>query len=165
MIPVEMQPEPSGFPERVRAPGKRFLSQIAKPTYKQWRGKEYWREVLPDMRKAYKGVCSYSASWIPHSTGNHSIDHFIPKSQHPELAYEWDNYRYASARFNSRKGTHLIVDPFELQSKSFVIDFNSFLIKPNPEFSTKEQQSLRETIKRLKLNDDEDLVRERKEWY
>lgn len=165
MIPVEMQPEPSRFPEQVRSPGKRFLSQVTKPTSQQWSGKEYWRKVLPDMRKAYKGVCSYSASWIPHSTGTHSIDHFIPKSRQPELAYEWDNYRYSSLRFNARKGTHSVVDPFKLLPNSFVLDFNSFLIKPNPEFSTKEQQSLRETIKRLKLNDDEDLVRERKEWY
>ena len=161
MIPVEMQPEPSGFPERVRSPGKRFLSQIAKPTPEQWRGKDYWRRVLPDMRKAYKGVCSYSASWIPHSTGNHSIDHFIPKSRQPELAYEWDNYRYSSLRFNARKGTHSVVDPFKLLPNSFVLDFRSFFIKPNPKLSPKEQKTLQETIKCLKLNDDEDLVVER----
>ncbi len=161
MIPVEMKPEPSNFSKQVRNPGKQFLSENSNPSSQQWRNREYWQRVLPDMREAYNGICAYSASWIPYSTGNHSIDHFIPKSQQPELAYEWENYRYASARFNSRKGMHAVVDPFKLLPKSFILDFSSFFIKPNPKLSVKEQHSLRETIERLKLNDDEDLVIER----
>lgn len=161
MISVQLQQEPPEFSQRVRIPGKRFLSENSSPTSRQWRNREYWQRVLPNMRKAYKGICAYSASWIPHSTGNHSIDHFIPKSRQPELAYEWDNYRYSSARFNSRKGTHSVVDPFKLLPNSFVLDFRSFFIKPNPKLPLEEQQPLRETVKRLKLNDDEDLILER----
>lgn len=166
MIPVEPQPEPGNFSERVKGPGEKFLSEIAFPTSQQWLGKEYWQRVLPDMRKAYSGICSYSATWIPHSTGNHSIDHFIPKSQKSNLAYRWNNYRYVSARFNSRKGTYKIFDPFKLQPGYFIIDFDSFFIKPNLEIeiSPVHQQLLWDTIKHLKLNDDEDLVAERQAW-
>ncbi len=164
MIPVEIQPEPHDFSERVRTPGKEFLSEIANPTSQQWRGKEYWQRVLLGMRKAYNGICAYSAFWIPYSTGNHSVDHFVPKSKKPELAYEWDNYRYASARFNSRKGTHKIVDPFKLLPGWFILDFRTFFVKPNPELSAKQRQPLWETIEHLKLNDDEDLVAERQVW-
>jgi hypothetical protein len=165
MIPVQAQPESIHFSKQVRIPGQQFLSKIPKPTYQQWRGREYWQRVLPDMRKAYDSICAYSAFWIPHSTGNHSIDHFIPKSKQPSLAYEWHNYRYVSARFNSRKGTHNIVDPFKLLSGWFRLDFKSFLIKPNSELSANQKDKLWKTIKHLKLNDDEDLVIERQTWY
>ncbi len=165
MIPVSMQPEPIHFTEQVRTPGQKFLAEVPKPSYQEWRGKEYWQRALPDMRQAYNSICAYSAFWIPHSTGNHSIDHFIPKSTRPHLAYEWHNYRYVSARFNSRKGTHSIVDPFKLQSGWFILDFHSFLIKPNPALSSVQKDKLWETIKYLKLNDDEDLVIERQTWY
>ncbi|MCI5147249.1 MAG: hypothetical protein D3923_17410 [Candidatus Electrothrix sp. AR3] len=165
MIPVVKQPPPPDFSEQVEIPGSRFLKQIAKPTSKQWQGKEYWQRVLPEMRKAYKGICAYSASWIPHATGSHSIDHFHPKSQFPELAYVWDNYRYASARFNSRKGTHIIVDPCTLLPGWFILDFKTFFVKPNPELSSKQRQPLGETIELLKLNKDDDLVSERQAWY
>jgi 5-methylcytosine-specific restriction endonuclease McrA len=165
MIPVQAQPESIHFSKQVRIPGQQFLSKIPKPTSQQWRGREYWQRVLPDMRKAYDSICAYSAFWIPHSTGNHSIDHFIPKSKQPSLAYEWHNYRYVSARFNSRKGTHTIVDPFKLLQGWFRLDFKSFLIKPNSEVSANQKEKLWETIKHLKLNDDEDLVIERQTWY
>ncbi len=161
MIPVKPQPEPERFKERVKAPGKRFLDQVPRPTSKQWKGKEYWQKVLPDMRAAYDGICAYSAHWIPYSTGNHSIDHFEPKSTSPDLAYEWTNFRYVSARFNSRKGTRAILDPFELQPDWFVIDFGSFLIKAHPSLSPAQQKSVQQTIEYLKLNADDDLVDER----
>lgn len=165
MMPVDSQPEPIHFTEQVRTPGQKFLREVPKPTSQQWRGKEYWQRALPDMRQAYNSICAYSAFWIPHSTGNHSIDHFLPKSEQPQLAYEWHNYRYVSARFNSRKGTHTIVDPFLLQPGWFLLDFNSFFIKPNPERTSAQKHKLWETIKHLKLNDDEDLVIERQTWY
>jgi hypothetical protein len=76
MIPVATQAEPINFTKQVRIPGQQFLSKVAKPTSLQWRGKEYWQRALPDMRRAYKSICAYSGFWIPHSTGNHSIDHF-----------------------------------------------------------------------------------------
>lgn len=165
MIPVEFQPEPEDFVERVKKVGMQFLAQVPHPSSQQWQGREYWQRVLPDMRRAYSGVCAYSAHWIPHSTGNHSIDHFIPKSQQPDLAYEWKNFRYVSARFNSRKGTKLILDPFELQPDWFIIDFKSFLIHPNPGIASDQQAQVHETIQCLKLNSDDDLVAERQAWF
>ena len=165
MIPVEASPEPTSFQEKVRLPGGRFLAEVPNPTTSQWKSRAYWQRMLPDMRKAYKGICSYSSLWIPHSTGNHSVDHFIPKSQEPYLAYEWNNYRYASARFNSRKGLHPIADPFQLFPDSFVLNFKSFFILPNPILESFQKQQLLDTIEYLKLNDDDDLVNERQDWY
>ncbi len=164
MIPVKPQPEPNNFFETVSNPGNAFLRIIHRPLEKEWTGNEYWRNVLPEMRSAYKRVCAYCAHWIPHSTGTHSIDHFIPKSVSPHLAYEWSNFRYVSAKFNSRKGIKVILDPFKIQGGWFIIDFTSFLIKPNPHLLPEQKQQILDTINILKLNSDERLVQERQGW-
>lgn len=164
MIPVQPQPEPQDFNERVRVPGKQFLAEVPTPTTKQWEDKEYWRRALPDMRKAYKSICTYCAHWIPHSTGNHSIDHFIPRFQEPKLAYEWSNFRYVAARFNSRKGIRVILDPFTLSPNWFTLDFISSFVKPNPDLLPNQKEAVQKTIDYLKLNDDDDLVKEREAW-
>lgn len=163
MIPVIRQPEPADFDQQVRQPGLLFLMEDPQP--RRWQGKEYWQRALPDMRRAYQSICAYCATWIPHSTGSHSIDHFIPKSRVAALAYEWSNFRYVSARFNSRKGTQTIVDPLVIAPGSFVLDFTTFLILPNPELPPDQKEEIRRTIEILRLNDDEDLVVERQTYF
>ncbi len=93
-----------------------------------------------------------------------SIDHFIPKSKNPSLAYKWSNFRYASSRFNSRKGARAILDPFTLQEGWFTLDFSSCLVKPGADMPPDQKNPVISTINILKLNDDEDLVEERKAW-
>ncbi len=120
------------------------------------------------MRSAYHSVCAYSAHWISPATGGHSIDHFVPKSSRPDLAYEWSNYRYVSAKFNARKGTRSILDPFRLESNWFILDFDSFLIKPNPSLATDYKAAVQNTIDILRLNDDEDCIELRQDcvyWF
>jgi len=160
-----MQAEPERFDARVRVPGNAFLTGVPQPTTAQWSKHAYWQKALPDMRNAYGAICAYCATWIPHSTGTHSVDHFIPKSQDTRLAYEWSNFRYVSARFNSRKGTRVILDPFELLPDWFVIDFKTFFIKPNADLSLSQRESVSQTVKVLHLNDDDDLVDEREGWF
>jgi 5-methylcytosine-specific restriction endonuclease McrA len=167
MIPVQQQPEPEDFSERVRRPGKAFLRRVPHPTNKQWRGREYWRRALPDMRIAYKCVCAYCAHWISSATEGHTIDHFVPKAGHPGLAYEWSNFRYVALKFNARKGTRSILDPFRLEPNWFILDFDSFLVKPNPDLRSDQRTAVQRTIDILKLNDDEDCVELRQycvEW-
>ncbi|MCP4370629.1 MAG: hypothetical protein GY797_21330 [Deltaproteobacteria bacterium] len=165
MIPVQPKPEPENFDQRVGKPGANFLKEVPQPTNSQWKGKEYWQKVLPDMRRAYYCTCAYCAQWIPHGTGNHSIDHFLPRSKYPELAYEWSNFRYVSSRFNSRKGIRTILDPFQIEEGWFVLDFISFFIEPDSNLPTNIQDAIRETIEVLRLNKDEDLVKERQTWF
>ena len=163
MIPVQPQPEPQDFSERVREPGAAFLNKIPHPTTKQWEGKEHWRRVLPDMRKSYNDICAYSAHRISRVTGGHSIDHFVPRVSQPDLAYEWSNFRYASSKLNARKGTHIILDPFQLEPDWFVLDFDSFLVKPNLNLTPEQKAAVQNTIDVLKLNDDEGCVELRQE--
>ncbi len=165
MIPVKLQPEPKNFDEQVRKPGNDFLKQTSKPISEDWKGKEYWQKALPEARAVYKGICAYSALWIPHSTGNHSIDHFVPKSLNPQLAYEWDNFRYVAARFNSRKGKRAILDPFSLELDWFILNFGTFFVHPNPLLTESQKNKVRQTIDYLQLNGDDEMVAEREAYY
>lgn len=161
MIPVQPQPEPEDFAERVKKPGVVFLRQVPHPTTGQWKGKEYWRRALHDMRTSYNGVCAYSALWI---SPDASVDHFVPRVRRPDLAYEWSNFRYTALKFNARKGTHTILDPFRLELDWFILDFDSFLIRPNSHLTSEQKALVQNTIDILKLNDDEDCVELRQDW-
>lgn len=165
MIPIQMMPVPSDFDNKVRRFGQAFLSSNPKPTSSQWHRKDYWRYALMDLRTAYHETCAYCAQWIPYSTGAHTVDHFIPKSQQSTLAYEWSNFRYASSRFNGRKGTQEILDPFQLEYGWFTLDFITFLIKPSRSIDPNLKIKIKHTIDVLKLNTDQRLVNERREWY
>ncbi|HHC24567.1 MAG TPA: hypothetical protein ENK58_04020 [Desulfobacterales bacterium] len=165
MIPVRPEPEPENFELRVREPGFKFLREVPEPTGSQWKGREYWQRSLPNMRKAYRCICAYCAQWIPYGTGNHSVDHFLPKNEYPEIAYEWSNFRYVSSRFNARKGTNRILDPFQIKEGWFVLNFLSFLIRPESALPPDTKKAVLNTIRILRLNEDEDLVAERQSWF
>ncbi|MBC5793702.1 MULTISPECIES: hypothetical protein [Sphaerospermopsis] len=155
MIPIKPQPEPDDFDEKVRKKGEEFLSKVPNPEKKDWTNRDYWRRALPDLYKACNHICVYSAEWIPYQTGSPAVDHFIPKSVKPELAYEWDNFRLICSKINSNKGTkEEIIDPFFLPIDSFILDFPSMVIKPNPNLLEPLKKRVIYTIKELKLNEE-----------
>jgi hypothetical protein len=83
MIRVSPQPEPNSFSEKVRNPGQLYLREVPFP--KSWDNREYWRKMLPELYNAYAGICAYSAEWIPLTTGDPTVDHYVPKSTAPQL--------------------------------------------------------------------------------
>lgn len=166
MIPVTPQPEPEDFHKLVRIPGKKFLKKCSgsQITSKEWRGHSYWRDVSLPLYYAYNCVCAYTAQWIPISSVP-NVDHFIPKSVKPELAYEWSNYRLAFSRANTLKREFQdVLDPFTISEGWFLIDFPSLLIKPNTDLPVDDQRKVRATIERLQLNEFQPIVDERNEW-
>jgi hypothetical protein len=91
-----------------------------------------------------------------------SVDHFQPKSTHPNLAYEWNNFRLAHQKINSYKGDKTgLLDPFHIQPGWFTLDFASSHVKPNPATSPAVQTSVTHTITTLRLNTDDSLVQMR----
>ena len=167
MIPVKPQPEPDIFDELVRVPGKRFLKKASgtKLTNKQWQYHDYWKNIRTHLYKAYDGVCAYNAHWIPKGSSVPNVDHFIPKSVKPELAYEWSNYRLASHLANALKGERInILDPFCIGQNWFFLDFPSLLVRPNPELSPEIQKQVQDTIDHLHLNEKQAIVEERNNW-
>lgn len=164
MKPVEKRPEPNDFQERVAKKGQKFLNQNPNPSASEWRNRSYWREVLPDLWHAYRGVCAYSCQYIPY-IADRSVDHFIPKSIAPEKAYDWDNFRLATVKMNSRKGNATdVVDPFIINEGTFHLLFPQMLIRPNSDLPTEVKDQVLRTIERLKLNSDDAMVKYRLQW-
>jgi hypothetical protein len=165
VIPIKPQPEPDDFDEKVRKPGLAFLSKVPNPKTKDWKNRDYWRRSLRDLYDACNHICAYSAQWISRPEGSPTVDHFLPKSAKPELAYEWHNFRLACLTLNNKKRTELdVIDPFELPVNSFILDFPSLIIKPNPELLYPLKGRVISTINRLELNDYDKCIDGRLEW-
>jgi hypothetical protein len=153
MIPVMAAPEPPTFDSTVRQPGLRFLAKLAVP--RNWKNRDYWTAAIPDLRQAYSSTCCYSAEWIPSVTGNSSVDHFVPRAERPDLAYEWSNFRLAAARLNARKGaTRGILDPFQIGEQWFALDFPSLLVKRGDALPPQFEEAFTLTVRTLRLNDE-----------
>ena len=159
MIPVAPQPEYAEFDEQVRQPGLAFLERIARPTSTEFRRHNFWRKAMRHLYAAYSGTCAYTTMYL---VDGGTIDHFLPKSACPRMAYEWSNYRLARQKVNVRKGkTVEVVDPFEVGTGWFVLDFPSCLIRPGREVSAILRKRINATINILQLNADDFLVQER----
>lgn len=160
MIPIPKQPEPAGFNSNVRKRGAAFLKANPAPLSHDFKAHQYWKWAATELYEAYHRTCAYSCVYIPMSPG--TIDHFVPKTRRPDLAYEWDNYRLALHRMNMYKADRTdIADPFAVRSGWFVLDFPSCLVRPGANLTPDEQRLVQTTISALKLNDDDGLVQER----
>lgn len=165
MIRVERTDPPDEFEERVAEPGRNFLESCPNPTTKQFQTHNYWIRVKGQLHKKNSGICAYSCHYIATDTGSDTVEHFIPKKPNPSHAYVWENYRLVCGRLNGRKGMYQdVIDPFDVETGMFVLDFPSLLVKPSPNLSLVITQEVRQTILRLKLNDDESCVRARSEY-
>jgi hypothetical protein len=163
MIPVQRQPEPASFVKKVKTPGDRFLGVHPHPA--SWKGREYWQKIINELWDAYSGVCAYACHWIPPDTGGSTVEHFIPKSVNPGLAYRWDNYRLVCSRLNGRKSDFQdVLDLFTLQDGWFHLGFPSLIVVPNPALPDADKTRVRATIARLKLNDDPTCLKARQVW-
>ncbi len=165
MIFVERQIEPGEFDERVRQPGKNYLETNPNPTSCEFSNHSYWRKISGKLHSGYDGICAYTCHRIWRDTGWGTVEHFVPKSVHPQLAYEWSNYRLVCGRLNGRKGKHQdVIDPFLINEVMFVIDFPSLLIKPYDQLSDDRTQQVHDSIHRLKLNENETNVSARQTY-
>ena len=159
--------EPATFDQDVRGPGALFLAIARAPTAAAWRNNNYWRRAHQDLYRGSNGVCVYSGSFTPRASGRavdhaSSIDHFVPKSHDPALAYEWSNFRLCRALLNQRKGDNRdVLDPVTLPGRWFVLDLVTFRIEPNDGLAEPNRRAVLDSIRRLCLNDDDDLVDER----
>ena len=156
MIPVVMQPEPDNFDIDVRQPGKSILSTNPTISDSFWKRHSYWGRISKDLYNLYRGICAYTGEWFPRTTTRASLDHFIPKSIAPSLAYEWSNYRLTTQKVNeNKKGHTIIADPFEVRSGWFVLSLPGCYIVPGENLSSDEHFLVEQTINILKLNNDD----------
>lgn len=165
MIKISLHAPPAKYYSRVRKPGLKYLRHKPHPTASEFRRHAYWSEIHDDLYQDYKGICAYCASWTPRTPSKRldhtSVDHFLPKSLNPYLAYEWDNFRLCRSRLNANKADQLtVIDPLYVTNGWFALDFATFLIIANDSIPTYIQFHVDESISTLGLNVD-DYVNER----
>lgn len=114
MIHFERTSEPAEFDSQVRQPGQTWLEN-----HREGRPKDFWTPFKSDLADEFQNLCAYSAMYEPVGTVDHYLSCANPASRH--LAYEWTNYRYASAWVNSSKKNvdDTVLDPFEVADDWF----------------------------------------------
>ena len=161
MIRVPPKPEYAAFNAEVRVPGKRFLRRNPNPSSKDFGKHNYWKHAKRELHRAYLR-CAYTSRRV--RGDGVSVDHFLPKSKHRWLAYEWDNYRLARPMLNRNKGdSEQVVDPFHVRNGWFILECPSCLIRPGHNLTGNTRQGVVSTIRVLKLNSPE-LAAERCRW-
>ena len=158
MIPFSRTPEPAHFDERVRQPGMAWLARAQAKD----RPPAYWRRVAPDVREAFRSLCAYAAMYVPDGV----VDHFRPLRHHPQLAYAWSNYRYASHLMNAIKGdAQGLLDPFDVRQGWFELLLPSLQLVVSDRVPPRWRALADHTLVRLRLRDDERILRWRQQWY
>lgn len=155
MIRVARSKAPKGF-ARVRQRGCGWLSR--NPTGDP---PSYWREALPELRKAFTERCGYSAMHDLVGT----VDHFVPRARDRSLAYDWTNLRYASHWINASKGDQEgIIDPFEVEDGWFEVILPSLQLVVSDDAPAHIRKQLQSTLDRLPIGHDERIISQRRAW-
>lgn len=159
MIRVLPKPEYAAFNADVRVPGIRFLQANPNPPSRNF--PNYWNRAKSELRQAYE-CCAYTSRMV--RGDDVSVDHFLPKTKYPHLAYEWDNYRLARPKLNRNKAdSEDVVDPFHVRNGWFFLECPTCLIHPGNNLSRTTRDEVTTTIGVLKLNSPE-LAAERCRW-
>lgn len=160
MIPVQLQPEPSDFDQKVRQPGRAWLVKnqinLNQPPSDASKLPPFWQKMTEQLWESYSGVCAYLAIYFEFATGAASTDHFIAKSSLAGQAYEWANYRLSCLGPNRNKNKFDdVLDPFEINEQTFELNLVNGEIKPSQTLSADMQFAAQKTIDRLKLDNDQ----------
>lgn len=177
MIPVVAAAEPASFERKVRQRGLEAIRELVgesrsrkrpgpprKGAAKYARREDiptnvfptYWREALPDLHKAYRGLCAYLAMYLEPSTGSATVDHFIARGERWDLVYEWSNYRLAAGSINGRKTDRQIsVDPFTLRAGTFELELVELQVIVSAAVIGEDREAAEAAIEILGLNQPE----------
>lgn len=157
-----LEPEPDAFDKRCRKKGAAWLDKNPKLTRKQKRPKDYWSPFRITLSVAFSDRCAYGAMYDPNGT----VDHFKSVSNDETLAYEWKNYRYCTGWINSSKNScPEVIDAFEVEDDWFEVILPSLqLVAIDKNIPASCRDRVENALKKLHLQDDERIVRQRREW-
>ena len=163
MIRFTLSKEPPEFEVRCRKRGRKWLQD--NPGY-DGRPYDYWSEFEPPLRVAFRRLCAYCAMRVMKA----NVDHFIPISilkerKEDQRAYEWDNLRYGEGILNQKKGTCIILDPFEVQNDWFQVLLPSMQLVLTDKVPSRLRKLADFTLTRVGLGHSEVVVRYRQEWF
>lgn len=151
--------EPPEFDQKARQPGNNWLAKNPN----NLRPRDYWSPFKSNLADGFGNLCGYSVMYEPVGT----VDHYLSCENYPNLAYEWSNYRFASAWINSSKRTldDQVLDPFQVGEDWFEIILPSLQLILTNKVPPAERQRAEFTLQRLRLRDDERVIRQRQQWY
>jgi len=160
MIPIARVPEPKSFDTKVRKPGRKW----SKVNPKAARPKPLWEYCIQPLRDGFGDLCGYAA--MLDATGG-TVDHYLSYKNHPQLAYEWSNYRFASAALNASKknADNSVLDPYEVGAGWFEILLPSLQMRTTNVVPAELREKAEFTLRRLNLRDGERIVRWRQKWH
>ncbi len=159
MIRFEPVPEPEDFKSKAETPGNAWLAN--NPT---GRPRDFWSPFKGTLGTGFRNLCAYSAMYEPVGT----VDHFVSCDEDRTKAYEWSNYRYASGWVNSSKQNLKsadIFDPFQVEDGWFEIILPSLQLVVSDAVPPDLRAKAGFVLQRLRLRDDERVIRQRREWY
>ena len=161
MIRFAHVPEPAYFDRQARVPGNAWLD--ANPDKKK-RPRDFWTPFKGELARGFRNLCAYSAMYEPVGT----VDHFVSCHEDRSKAYEWENFRYCAAWINSSKGNvpaGELLDPFEIRNGWFDIHLPSLQLRVSDTIPAELRARAEYVLDRLRLRDDERVMRQRAEWY
>jgi hypothetical protein len=159
MIHFERPPQPPKFSERCHQRGNQWLEEHPNVV----RPKDYWTEFKPELTDGFSNLCAYTVMYTPNGT----VDHYLSWKNYRHLAYEWTNYRFCAGWMNSSKSNadDTVIDPFHVQDGWFEIILPSLQLRITDQVPAQLSQKAEYTLNRLHLQDDERVIRQRREWY
>jgi tetratricopeptide (TPR) repeat protein len=168
----ERSPEPDEFDLEVRQKGNAWLAKNPHKKAKDF--PDYWNKFKPQLFEGFQQFCAYSVTFIIVDKQGGTVDHYLCKSDYPQQAYEWNNYRYALPLINSYKGAYnsykqpaneWILDPFEVEDNWFELLLPSLQLVLTDAVPSEKRKHAEFTLKKLRLTDDEALIDYRTHWY
>lgn len=160
MIRVKKVKKPTKFDREVKTPGDLWLAKnpaAARPT-------ALWSTYTHVLAAGFSDLCGYAAMLDP--TGG-TVDHYKSFKNYRHLAYDWENYRFASGTLNSSKRNldDAVLDPFQCGADWFEIMLPSLQMRLTSAVPAAHRAKAEFTLKRLKLRDGERVIRWRRSWY
>lgn len=165
LIPVSPPGEPTTFDVECRQKGNAWLAANPKPPrLARTKIPSYWGPYTDELRTGFNHLCGYAAMLCP-SEG--TVDHFISVKTDEAKAYNWKNYRFASSVWNNikRRKDDRVLDPFEVQAGWFEISLPDLQLGLSSSVPAHMITKAKFTLTKMKLRDDERIIRWRKAWY
>jgi hypothetical protein len=160
MLQCTLAPEPHDFDQSARQTGNEWLKLNPGKI-----PKDLWSAFKPQLEDAFHDRCAYTAMHI--SSGVGTVDHYLSKSNYPELAYEWSNYRHAMSRVNGCKGKldDRILDPFVVEDDWFEIQIPDLQLVLTDKIPAELHEQGLFTIEKLQLQNSDWILRQRARYY
>lgn len=163
-VPSPIRPEPATFDADCRQEGQNWI-QTHQPLPD--RPRDFWSPFRPDLRRGFGGRCGYYAMYIHDGQVDHFVSwHTCKRNNTPNLAYEWDNFRFVDGALNSSKRTldDQLLDPFEVLDGWFEVELPTLLLRPVG-VPVDRMGAARLTLEQLELDQGLRVLELRWEWY